>query len=133
MKVQLELASLEGIAIGQARKGMRSALARGVGILRGDILSRPGQGRVYGKHRASAPGDPPAPDTGNLRNKIEADEIDPLPDGGIVGHIRANSAQAEALEVGTERTAARPFLLRLLNEHGPDLIAAFWAGARRDG
>ena len=132
MKLTLDLATLEGIARAQARKGVRSAVGQGVAILRGDILSRPGGGRIYGrrKHRASAPGEPPAVDTGNLRNHIEGNEPGVLSDGTVLGRIVANTEYAEALEVGTERMAARPYLSRLFDEHAPALLEAFWSGAK---
>lgn len=37
-----------------------------------DTLKGTRSGRLYGKHRASAPGEPPAVDTGSLRNSFKA-------------------------------------------------------------
>lgn len=128
--VRLDLARIDRMAEDKAERGLKTALVQGEAILKGVILSQPGEGRVYGKHRASAPGQPPAPDTGELRNKTNADP-DLRQDGaGLVGRIVANSRKASALENGTERMAARPFLSRLLKDHKPALLAAFKAGAK---
>lgn len=48
----------------------QSRARRAVNIMRNsafDVLGQDGHGRRYGKHTASAPGEAPAPDTGNLR------------------------------------------------------------------
>lgn len=128
--VSLNLAKLESLAEAKAVQGVRSAALAGEAILKADLLSRPGTGAVYGKHRASAPGEPPAPDTGRLRNATQADP-DVKRDGqDYVGRVVANTEYAAALEKGTERMAARPFLSRLKSEHADDLQKAFVAGAR---
>ena len=44
-----------------------------------------------------------------------------------------NVPQAVAMEKGTERMAARPYLSRLASDHGPDLHRAFIAGAQSAG
>lgn len=130
-KVTLDLARIDQMATQAAEKGLKTALARGEAVLRADILSRPGSGRQYGKHRASAPGEPPAVDTGNLRNKTQADANLRADGDDLVGRIVANTDYAAALELGTERMAPRPFLSRLLNEHAPELERAFVIGAKQ--
>lgn len=127
--VRIDLARLERIADEKADRGLRTALARGEAQVK-VILSQPGEGRAYGRHRASAPGQPPAPDTGELRNKTNADPQLRRDGDDLVGRIVANSKKAAALENGTERMAARPFLSRLLKDHKADLMAAFKAGAK---
>lgn len=97
-------------------------------VLRNEIveqLSQPGKGRTYeferefqtangirqvgarrsAPHTASAPGDPPAVDTGRLRQSITALKIGP-------GHWRVgtNVKYAIFLEFGTRRIAPRPFV-----------------------
>lgn len=115
-----------------ANRGMLSAMIEADGILV-DLLSQPGQGAVYprGKksHRASAPGDPPAVDTGNLRRN-RATEVISAGGGVSIGILSVNSEYAEALEFGTEKMAPRPFLGRIVSEYGERLREAFRKGAR---
>lgn len=87
-----------------------------------DTLSEPGTGRQYGRHQASAPGDPPAVDSGLLRNSVQAAQFSPLswgvglvstpyPDGGAttseVGVIQEYGSRLQA-----PRPHARPSLDR---------------------
>lgn len=55
-------------------------------------------------NRASAPGDPPAPDTGALRSSITYERA------GLRAQVGTNLAYAKPLEYGTPRIAPRPFL-----------------------
>lgn len=83
-------------AVAQAAQKLRNGVV--------EELSKPGKGRTYGRHTASAPGDPPAVDTGRLRQSITALKITP-------GHWRVgtNVEYAIYLEFGTRRVAPRPF------------------------
>lgn len=128
--VSIDLTKLQGIAEAKAVKGIQTAAARGEAILKADLLSRPGTGNVYGKHRASAPGATPAPDTGRLRAATQADEQVRREGEDFIGRIVSNTEYALPLEVGTERMAARPFLSRLKSDHAEDLQKAFVAGAK---
>lgn len=129
-KVTVNLAALDRIATDKAVKGVQQAALRGEAILKADLLSRPGTGELYGNHRASAPGEPPAPDTGRLRNSTAADQQVKVEGDAVTGRVVANVEYAAALELGTERMAARPFLSRLKSDHGPALKAAFVQGAK---
>lgn len=56
-------------------EGMTFTLIEAQNILKGDILNREGTGKVYKRkngrlHQSSAEGQPPAPDTGMLRNSF---------------------------------------------------------------
>lgn len=73
-------------------------------------------GRVYGKHQASAPGEPPAPDTRGLLESI-THEVGTAAIGGrgrlgsgIASSVRVgtNHPAAELLEFGTVKMAPRP-------------------------
>lgn len=81
-------------------------------------LSRPGSGRVYGRgrlgarrHQASAPGEPPAPDT---RTLLESAHIE---QEGETVRVLVNGADAAGLEFGTRRMQPRPYMR-------PALVAA---------
>jgi len=71
-------------------------------------FSVPGTGRLYGKHRASAPGKPPAVDTGRLRSSI-TNEVEKIGDG-IIGRVGTNVKYSKWLEHGTPKMANRPWL-----------------------
>lgn len=128
--VTLDLAKLEGMVTAKAESGVRAALGKGEDILKGDILNRAGTGELYGRHRASAPGQPPAPDLGNLQANTNANPNLERDGDDITGRIVANAEYAAALEKGTERIAARPFLGLLKSEHADELKQAFVAGAK---
>lgn len=128
--VTIDFAKLENMAEAKAVKGIQQAALRGEAILKADLLSRPGSGELYGKHRASAPGEPPAPDTGRLRAATQADEQVRRDGGDLVGRVVANTEYALPLEIGTERMAARPYLGRLKSDHSDDLHKAFVTGAK---
>ncbi|WP_020469724.1 HK97-gp10 family putative phage morphogenesis protein [Zavarzinella formosa] len=62
-----------------------------------------------GYHRASAPGESPASDTGRLINSINGTVVD----RGLTAVIRAGGGMvnyARSLEFGTRKMAARPFM-----------------------
>lgn len=129
-KVTLYEGVLARIAADAGEKGLRGALGKAETILKEDILRRPGSGKIYDKHQASAPGEPPAPDTNNLRSSTNADPSIREEGDDLVGRIVANAGYAEALEKGTERMAPRPFLGLLATDHTDDLRQAFIEGAK---
>ena len=63
-------------------------------------------GRVYGKHQASAPGEPPATDLGRLVQAIHVKHGS----GSLTALVVAGTAYAKLLEFGTSRMAPRPFM-----------------------
>lgn len=70
-------------------------------------IRQPGSGRVYGRHRASAPGEPPASDTGRLLGSVET----VLFDSGLVAEVGTGVEYGGHLEFGTVKMAPRPWLL----------------------
>lgn len=129
-KITLDVSAMDRLTVRAAENGLRAALGEYEKILKEDVLNRAGSGRQYGKHQASAPGQPPAPDLGNLKANTNADP-DVRQDGeDLVGRVVSNSAYASALHNGTERIAARPFMDLPAKENGRQLTEAFARGAR---
>lgn len=60
---------------------------------------------MYGKHQASAPGEPPASDTGHLVTNSGIERVQT----GLY-KVWFGAEYAEALEFGTPTIAERPFL-----------------------
>lgn len=120
------------------------------------VLTTPGQGHVYKRprltreghlkrskktgrvqyrtHRASKPGDPPAPDFGALRNSVQMQVVK----GGAMVRVGTNLAYARYLEYGTKRVQprphARPALAMAKETLGPRVVATLRARGRiREG
>lgn len=84
-------------------------------------LSGPGSGRVYYRgegivHQASAPGEPPATDTGRLRASVHH-VLE-----GVAAQVIADTEYAAALEFGTDKIEPRPYMKPALEEHKDDFI-----------
>lgn len=80
---------------------------------RGGNSYKVGKGRF---HKSSAPGQPPARDTGNLINMLKARMEDPL-----TGLVESLAGYSGYLEEGTSKMAARPFLRPALEKRGDDI------------
>jgi hypothetical protein len=85
----------------------------------------PKHGRVYKKpdgrlHRASAPGEPPAVDTGKLINSFETI----FRRGGTEAEIRNEVPYAIYLEKGTKRMKKRPYAKPACVDMGPLFVAS---------
>lgn len=93
--------------------GMRGGVALVVADAKRSVARGPKTGRIYTRgnisHQASAPGEPPATDTGVLLNSIAGDVE--VTNGVVQGLVRASAKYALYLEFGTRKMAARPFLL----------------------
>ena len=93
----------------RARAGMvvRQTAIRAVEHMK-MAMRAPKHGRVYVRggaiHRASAPGEAPAVDTGNLWNSIQIDFPDELR-----AEVGVGAPYAPFLEYGTSKMAPRPF------------------------
>jgi HK97 gp10 family phage protein len=66
-------------------------------------------GRVYYGHRASAPGETPAVDTGVLVNSINTQLVSSS-NTSALAEVGTGVEYAEFLEFGTSKMAARPFM-----------------------
>lgn len=75
-------------------------------------------------HTASAPGEPPASDTGFLANNITA-EVVVRPLTQVYGIVRSTAPYSAHLEFGTQKMAARPFLQPALNKNARKIQRIF--------
>jgi len=75
-------------------------------------------GRMYGAHRASAPGEMPAIDTGVLAASIETER-----ESATSYVVSTNQDYAPFLEFGTSRMAPRPFLGPAASEAEPEFVS----------
>lgn len=90
---------------GRAVQGVRNTAFRIQTRIRLSFAG-PKSGQLYGRHRASAPGEPPAIDTGALTNSVQV-----VMENDLTAYIFTNQAYAPPLEFGSRRMAARPFML----------------------
>lgn len=97
---------------------------------RESVLKGPKSGRSYKKpgsgvvHRASAPGEAPASDTGTLVRSI----ISEVQRAALEVIISAGTVYAKMLEYGTRKMAARPFMLPALDkirDKAADILAKY--------
>lgn len=83
-----------------------AALFAGGEVIRAQAAHLITEGAVSGKgHIPSLPGEPPNEDTGVLRTNIETTQIAPLQ-----VEVSSNAPYAVALEFGTSKMAARPYM-----------------------
>lgn len=76
-------------------------------------------GAVSGKnHVPSAPGEPPNEQTGNLRTNITVEQVAPL---RVL--VSSNARYAAALEYGTSKMAARPYMGPAARAKKPEVTA----------
>jgi len=83
------------------------------------IQHGPKTGKIYKRngveHQASAPGEPPATDTGNLVNSLDVEHVKPM-----LYRVNVEAEYAPYLEYGTSRIAPRPFLQPSFEEQRDD-------------
>ncbi len=78
-------------------------------------------GQIYGGHQASAPGEAPAIDTGQLFGAMEQS----FEDGGMTGVLAFLTEYAIHLEFGTTKMEPRPFARPALEKMIPRIKSAF--------
>jgi HK97 gp10 family phage protein len=102
---------IEGIVRGTAQN-IRSHAIKSIqrGVKSGEVYEKYSPKRT---HRASAPGQAPATDTGRLANSINA-EID-----GKTAEIVADTEYAAWLEFGTQNIEPRPFMVPAMEKERP--------------
>lgn len=85
------------------------------------------RGSVSGKgHVPSKPGEPPKRDTGVLDGNIETVQISPLK-----VEVSSNAPYAAALEFGTSRMAARPYMRPAVEKTRPKVLELVQLAVRR--
>lgn len=92
---------------GDVRKSGRAVISNLAFAVEAEIkrlMTLPKHGRRYKNHIASAPGEAPAVDTGNLINSIRT-----TIKSDTEAVIEIPAEYAEGLEFGTDKIAARPF------------------------
>lgn len=92
-----------------AMKGVINGTERVKDTMVSKVMNPPKTGRIYRRggvsHQASAPGESPANDRGNLVKSITT----AYDHDAVSGTVNVGAAYAEHLERGTERMAPRPF------------------------
>ncbi len=98
-----------------------------------ESIQKGGTGILYEKykprrsHRASAPKEPPATDTGFLVSNISMN-VKKEPNGVIIGQVISSAPYSEHLEFGTTNMTARPFMQPALEKNRRKIQALFNQG-----
>jgi len=98
-----------------------------------ESILKGGTGRSYEKyeprrtHRASAPNQPPASDTGFLASQITMD-VDVKSNGTVVGQIISSAPYSKHLEFGTTQMTERPFMQPALEKNRRKIEGLFTTG-----
>lgn len=107
-KVKAKLKALSDQTTRALKKNIATAALRYETDLKKTINTGARSGIVYTRgtvsHQASAPGEPPKTDTGQLVNSIHT----VIKRQGLSAEVKSNLPYAGMLELGTSRVAARP-------------------------
>tara|TARA_Y100001938_G_C7822861_1_gene297482 strand:- start:56 stop:505 length:450 start_codon:yes stop_codon:yes gene_type:complete len=111
------------------KEPFREVVKGGAQFIRGEaiksIQTGPKSGRLYEKynprrtHRASAPGQPPASDTGNLVRNIKVNQKNK-----DVAEVQSNAPYSAFLEFGTSKMLPRPFLFPAFEKSKNKIVQA---------
>jgi HK97 gp10 family phage protein len=87
-------------------RAVGQGLEAGAGLVRAEASRSITAGSASGKrHVPSAPGEPPNNDTGHLKANLDVEMVDPF-----TARVTSRAGYSAALEFGTSKMAARPFL-----------------------
>ena len=111
------------------KEPFREVVKGGAQFIRGEaiksIQTGPKSGRLYEKynpkrtHRASAPGQSPASDTGNLVRNIKVNQKNK-----DVAEVQSNAPYSAFLEFGTSKMLPRPFLFPAFEKSKNKIVQA---------
>ena len=119
--------------VGMINRQVLSRARRGTNILRNSamtVLGQDGSGRRYRNgHVASAPGQPPTPDRGNLRRNWREQSFAQANGLGrgvdIRLRITSDVPYAKYLEFGTRKLQPRPFREKIKSKARPEIESLF--------
>lgn len=131
VEIRAEFDNLEEVqaALRKYGRAAEEAIGRAVqaqaldvrGVIQGKIQRGPKTGRLYQRgniqHRASAPGQAPATDTGTLVSSITFRRV-----SALTADIESRLAYAAMLEFGTARMDPRPAWTPAVEEKRPDFV-----------
>ena len=106
-----------------ARKGaMATNTLRNVEL---EVLSKGGSGKKYKRlpNRSSAPGETPAPQSGNLRQDWNDETL--IEGNTVTSRLKSNFKYAGWLEDGTKKMANRPFVNAIKKKAEPEVVKIF--------
>lgn len=106
-----------------ARKGaMATNTLRNVEL---EVLSKGGSGKKYKRlpNRSSAPGETPAPQSGNLRQDWNDETL--IEGNRVISRLKSNVKYAGWLEDGTKKMAKRPFVNPIKKKAEPEVVKIF--------
>lgn len=118
-RVNFDMDGLYDYALDQMEPGLQAGALYLTGEIEG-VISQQGTGRTYPRgeravHIASAPGKPPASDTGRLLGAIQPMDFTRTKTTLTTG-VAANTDYAAALETGTENMEPRPYMESTLSD-----------------
>lgn len=112
---------LRKLSSGEVVKAAGRVLYVGADMIRAEAFQSISRGSVSDKgHVASKPGEPPNRDTGILQAGLRAQLLKPL-----LAEVSSNAPYAAALERGTFRVAARPYMRPARDKKAPEIQRMF--------
>ena len=104
---------------------VKGIIERGTNMVRNtavkSIQQHQSQGATYGNHTASTAGNPPNSDTGYLASNIFVKKDN----NGEGASVESRADYSQALEFGTSKMGARPFLQPALEENRRKIIQMY--------
>jgi HK97 gp10 family phage protein len=122
--VHLDYAALDRLAEAAITKGLRGVGLEAASLMQSSMRESVAAGERYGNHTASAPGQPPAIDTGRLVGSVFSTGVERI-GGDLAVRVGTNTEYAIYLEQGTERMAARPFIAPAVLNNRQRLLSVF--------